>query len=119
MKVFDRDCKWNFVDDNNVFVGYYNQQECCENADYLLTKTIPKSHDEPSIDPDELDGYNFDTKFFQKVVMDLDAGEAVAFRLVKDASEDVFLTLYNYHNGYYGHGFEATIGGIDWQNGNL
>lgn len=26
--------RWNFVDDNDVFVGYDSEQDCCEHASY-------------------------------------------------------------------------------------
>ena len=37
MKVFDRDGKVNFVDENNVILGYDMNQNCCEDADWFIT----------------------------------------------------------------------------------
>lgn len=42
---------------------------------------------------------------------DLDAGRMVAFKLTALGKPDLFLHLYNAHNGYYGHGFEVKHGG--------
>ena len=38
MKVFDRDGKINFVDKNNVVLGYDMNQDCCENANWFKNK---------------------------------------------------------------------------------
>lgn len=124
MKIFNKDYKWNFVDDRNVFVGYDNGQSCCENADYLLTFEPPSSLDEPKLT--DLDGYNFDKKFFQEYEFpqkegysELESGAAVMFKLKKKNKKPIYLTLFNAHNGYYGHGFEAKIKGLDWHKGCL
>jgi len=42
----------------------------------------------------------------------------VSFRLSKDG-DVIYLVLYNYHNGYYGHGFHFTVDGKDIENGYL
>lgn len=120
MKIFDRDGKWNFVDGNNVFVGYDNGQDCCENAGYHLTRTLGLENDS-DLAEESLDGYIFDTTFFREGVIPqetLEDGGSATFRLIK-GSEEAFLTIFNSHNGYYGHGFEAKINGIEWKSGCL
>ena len=70
----------------------------------------------------------FDTEFFQEENQDGYEGGQAVFRLHKpvrvqsdramreqqrsDTNEitEVFLTLFNHHNGYYGHGFSFTDG---------
>ena len=34
---------------------------------------------------------------------DIDGGDAIAFELIKDDGETLYLHLFNYHNGYYSH----------------
>ncbi|MCP3703193.1 MAG: hypothetical protein GY954_09735 [Alteromonas sp.] len=106
--------KVNFVDENDVFVGYDIGQDCCEHADYFIADTItPYSYNDEGqkVLPD-VEAYSFDRDFFQTIESpDLDAGGMVAFRLVASGKPDLFLHLFNAHNGYYGHGFEVKHGG--------
>lgn len=109
MRKFEKDGKINFVDDNNVFVGFDYESCCCENFGWSLTCQIPTSlnRGDSSFDPE---GFQFDTKFVQHGIeaIDVEEGGIVVFRLTKDKAE-LFLTLWNSHNGYYGHGFEMSI----------
>lgn len=105
MKTFQKDGKINFVDDNNVFVGFDNSQCCCENFGWMITKEKPLSEDDQQNEKDEgADGFCFDTKFMESSG-DSDGGGQVTFRLAKGKKQR-FLTLWNHHNGYYSHGFE-------------
>lgn len=118
MKIFDKDGKTNFVDDNNVFVGFDNSQYCYENFGHFLSRKIPNEIDEgaENIDPE---GFYFDVNFFQESSPSgFECGGLVIFRLVK-GDEEIFLTLYNSHNGYYSHGFEMSVGGTTIQEGSL
>lgn len=114
MKIFDRDNKWNFVDDNNVFVGYDNQSQCCENFGYLLTlnESDELDVDSEQIEASLLEGYNFDIKYMvlNECGSNDDNENHVRFKLTKEHAPDVFLTLYNVHNGYYSHGFDVIHG---------
>ena len=109
MRIFKKDGKTNFVDDNNVFVGYDMERSCCEYFGYVLTMSIPKDMNALCSDIEEeiLEGYNFDKKFIKDLPNPefYEMGGAKCFRLEKD-KEEAFLTIYNYHNGYYAHGFE-------------
>lgn len=105
------DGKVNFVDDNNVLVGFDEDGQCCENFGWFFSRTVPDTPDDEPKEAIDTEGFNFDTSFFQ----DSDGGGCesggmVTFRLVKDA-EQLFLTLYNFHNGYYSHGFTLSVGG--------
>lgn len=133
MKIFDNDSdeKVNFVDKNNVLVGYDMEACCCETANWFISQTEENDIPEPGNGlVTELDDYVFDTTYFEKVEPKmegsksfkqsvLDEGDMVRFKLVAPKKGDLFLHLFNAHNGYYGHGFEAKIGGRDWQAGTL
>jgi hypothetical protein len=113
MKVFERDYKINFVDKNNVLVGYDTNTSCCENADWFICKEKPSSIID-RIDYD-LEDYVFDKMFFEKSILDqdsLEAGDSVLFRLVNKNNSELFLCLYNVQNGYYSHGFSMEIDGV-------
>ena len=117
MKIFDKDGKWNFVDDNNVFVGFDSGQCCCEDFGYFFRHDLIYYVDGDigdDADNSDLTPYNFDINFFEG-----NGGDFVVFKLVAQDKPDVYLYLYNFHNGYYSHGFEATVGGIKWQDGNI
>lgn len=115
MRIFDRDGKTNFVDDNNVFVGFDNYQCCCEDFGHLVTKSPPKSeHPDDEVSGDDFPGYQFNTEFFEENGFDdLYEGGSVCFKLEKDGEPDLYLTLFNIHNGYYSHGFTMTAGGVE------
>lgn len=114
MKKFERDGKINFVDANNAFVGYDTEQCCCEDAGWFFASE-PRDQIGLERDPsdDELAPLVFDPEFFEERTHDsLDAGAIAIFKLVGDGGP-LYLHIYNSHNGYYGHGFESVIGGID------
>lgn len=125
MRIFDRDGKYNFIDDNNVFVGYDSWTDCCETADFLILEGPDEfaSWDDaaPEVDEERLLPYSFDPTYFESPENPdfLEEGGAAQFRLVATGKPDLYLVLYNCQNGYYGHGFEATIGGLPWQEGCL
>lgn len=124
MKLFDRDGKWNWVDENNVVLGYDNRQDCCESAGYFYLDRPPVADDfshkrlgelEKSSPPfASLDDYRFDPSSLCKSVdagRNLDDGGAVISRLVHvGGGPDIYLVLFNCHNGYYSHGFEFKVG---------
>jgi hypothetical protein len=121
VKIFERDGKINFVDDNNVFVGFDYNACCCECFGYIISEKIYAENDENVYDLSE---YHFDTKFCD--TFSTHRGEfddyytrAVVFKMIAENKPDLFLHLHNTHNGYYGHGFEAKIGGLDWKEGCL
>jgi hypothetical protein len=117
MKIFERSEKsgWgnrlNIIDENNVFVGYDYDQQCCEDFEYYLTDNIEKLFDKAEALDEQTfchDGYVFDTAYIKEHEDEETCyGEYfVAFRLTKQGEKDIFLVLYNCHNGYYSHGFE-------------
>lgn len=106
----------NFVDENDVFVGYDTDQGCCEWAGWFISPTHHQEVKYSQLEALEnerhcIDQYSFDPTFLQKHSWRaLDAGEAAVFRLVADGEPDLFLHLFNNHNGYYEHGFEFKVG---------
>lgn len=119
--------KVNFVDNNDVFVGYDLSQCCCEHADWFISDAIAEYLPEELNQPDSLEGYNFDTEFFEELNElkredsdwnALDMGAVAVFRLT-NGKEEKYLHLFNCHNGYYGHGFEVKHGGQKVQSGVL
>lgn len=66
--------KINFVDDNDVFLGFDYSQSCCEWFGYLILKELPDFLDyeqvrgrRESLEPEiDIKDYYFDTSFFKK-----------------------------------------------------
>ena len=126
--------KINFVDENDVVVGFDIEQDCCETVGYVIVPRIMAfasienlycvdsivDDDGNEIPQPDLSGWVFDQDFVNDGLLhhDLEDGHAVAFRMVKDGEEQ-FLILYNQHNGYYGHGFTVDIGGVETRTGVL
>jgi hypothetical protein len=105
--------KHNFVDDNNVFVGYDATQDCCESADWaIFDSEIYDPINSECTGESDLPDYNFDSNYFKEWNPEsCDEGGAVLFRLTKKDAPDKYLCLWNHQNGYYGHGFEVKHGG--------
>lgn len=114
--------KVNFIDENDVFVGYDLSQSCCENADYafLTEPRAYRSFDDFELNEDDLDltDYIFDVNYFEDLYnLDIEdkgylyEGGQVFFRMIADNKPDLYLTLYNSHNGYYSHGFKTNVNG--------
>ena len=111
------DSKVNFVDVNDVFVGYDVEQCCCESADwYIADKVTPYSYNDDEKNEasktTDVEDYSFIKDFFEEPSSsDLDAGDMAVFKLVAKGKPDLYLHLYNCHNGYYGHGFTVKHSG--------
>jgi len=97
LKVFEKDGKVNFVDSNNVVVGFDIQQNCCENFNWFFSGGIL---------PDD-NNYVFDTKFFEEMNEDFtgddpydEIGKHVARFKVTDGEKCLYLNFVNAHNGY-------------------
>ena len=116
MRVFYKgenwDSKVNFVDENNVLVGYDNHDDCCANGGWFISddknEWLQDSFKEESMD---LPGFVFDKNYVErKIEGKYDEGAAIQFRLINGDNEK-FITLYNFHNGYYSRGFDIFVGG--------
>ena len=120
MRMFEHDEHVNFIDSKDRFVGYEFGQCCCELVGWSITRTLPEDGADEVPNPIadfDLAGYDFDPDFFAEIV---DAGEGgfAVFRLRK-ADDEVYLVIYNHHNGYYSHGFTARVGGVVPSEGSL
>lgn len=112
------DEKVNFTDENDVFVGYDTAEHCCEFADWYITDEVILCTGTDLVF--DLEGYTFDKDYFKSVDNeDYDVKNYAIFRLVKSDHKDLYLHLFNHHNGHYSHGFEAKVGGEVWQEGML
>jgi hypothetical protein len=132
MRVFDSgdgwDTKVNFVDDNNVCLGYDMSQDCCEYADWFIQDSITNKipHDDNYSISEELkeknwQGWSFDVDFFldlSEVAENVDEGGLVVFRLTS-GKDQVFLHLFNVQNGYYTHGFSIVKSEVELRSGGL
>lgn len=110
------DSKVNFVDSNNVILGYDMGQYCCENAFWTISESkdgLNPIHTGLTNVPQEieLDGYIFDKDFLEMQEngnSDMDDYQDTAiFKLIScDKNKpDLYIKLENHHNGYYSHGF--------------
>lgn len=117
MKIFDRTepftNKVNFVDENGTLVGYDLDQKCCENAGWFIAKKICDEIKTDISDTMDLRDYRFDNFFFQEIKLLKDGEEddcsCVVFSLYNSDNLELYLHLFNSHNGYYSHGFHFLI----------
>lgn len=113
MKIFNKSGNWtskvNFVDENNILLGYDIGQSCCEQADWFISDEPQEEIQNDNLSnygEDDLKEWVFDKTYFKEVSgNEFDAGGMVIFRIT-NGDEQKFIHLFNCHNGYYGHGFE-------------
>lgn len=116
MKIFQNvpgfENKVNFVDEENVVLGYDLTQNCCEAAGWFI-------HEQPLLgkcicdvsskeQPTELPGFVFDKDYYlycEDPRLGLDRGGLAIFRATNSEGQELFIHLYNCHNGFYTHGF--------------
>lgn len=118
MKIFDKDGKINFVDENNVVLGYDMDSQCCEKYGWFISDiqlmSIPDEGKEDSEKVPNLEQWVFDKSFMNVFEFDTnwkkedETGHMAVFRIVNGNSEK-FIHLYNCHNGYYSHGFDFML----------
>lgn len=134
MIVFDRNDKINFVDENNVVVGFDNVKKCCETFDYYITPLLTFNKQIKTSNPN-LTNYRFDPTFFKEKSIENDENNTpnekqrrrqtqttyTVFRLYSiDKQPDLYLILYNSQNKrYYSHGFECKVNGKVIHSGSL
>lgn len=105
--------KVNFVDDNNVLLGYDNDDDCCANGGWFISDSQDSWEEKSFVESEMvLQGFNFDPTYRREVELkeSYDEGGATQFRLKNEATgETKYLTLYNHHNGYYSRNFEFVL----------
>ena len=106
MVIFDEpDVKVNFVDEENVVLGYDMRQDCCETAFWFLSDKI--AGEEKDYTAEELKGFLFVTDFCEvKEEEDgMDERNTAIFKLVDVRGQCTYVHLGNCQNGYYSHRF--------------
>ena len=114
MKLFDSGSGWdskvNFVDENNVLLGYDTGQNCCENAGWFIADTPQKKIQSEAGSDFDLTDWRFDPTYRKQEddKSEFDSGGMIIFRIV-NSDKEKFIHIFNAHNGYYGHGFTFTV----------
>lgn len=94
--------KINFIDENDVYVGFDYIKDCCERFGWYITN---EREGEPLFQANKLTGYVFDTSVnYHQYETSYNVGK-VSFKMVKDGCEDIYLTLFNHNKGWYMHEF--------------
>lgn len=109
MRVFDGKPwpgKVNYVDDANKVVGFDSEQSCCENFGHGVFQVIPESTDVSQYDVN-IEPYRFVDAPPTPCLVSSDCGGGLAWRIVAPGLPDLFVVIWNHHNGYYSHGFKA------------
>jgi hypothetical protein len=122
--------KVNFIDDQNMVVGYDTAQQCCEDATWCVSESLPtsaKDFGRGTPHGFDWDDYRFDpdtqpVEFHPEEKPDDDYDpspdtHAVAFRMTSKWEPDAWLILHNTHNGYYSHGWDRKGPDSTHQNG--
>lgn len=108
MLVKEENGKINFIDKNDAFVGFDSESSCCEQFGWYVSDHLTENEPEEDL---PLEGYWFDTGVDHAEVEGYwEEGGCVAFKLVNGSGDVRYLHLYNHHNGYYSHGWEASWG---------
>lgn len=112
--------KVNFIDSLDRFIGYDIGQGCCEHAGWFISD---KKEDYNTGSDDEgdrgfnVEGFDFVPGAITEVTPEedtaLDDGGMVIFTLCNAEGKELFLHIFNAHNGYYGHGVETNVGELE------
>jgi len=117
--------KVNFVDDENKLVGFDFYDDCCSYGGWFISETMTHKFEdgkstmpkEPESHPD-LTPYSFDKDFYcVKNVNGEDVyaeGKVAIFRMTAPKEPDLYLHLFNMHNGYYSKGITSWRGDEDY-----
>lgn len=114
MKIMHRKEPWdgkvNFIDENGAYVGFDYEGSCCEDFGWFLSDKKGDWVEDFKMESEELPGWTFDPSYCNESgsAVDHEGGGQAEFRLV-NGDKEKFLTIYNHHNGYYGHGFEFVV----------
>lgn len=131
MKIFNNTEPWkekvNFVDENNVVLGYDMGSQCCESFGWFIANRVVSTMVEynqlnQTFDGDDYTDWRFDPHFFQDIVDEsgYDIEAMAIFRIVNQTTgESRYIHLYNMHNGYYSHGFTFNQSDKTIQRGSL
>lgn len=100
----------NFIDENDLFLGFDDNQCCCEYADYFVSLSEHTKYDNEANQISDFDfaGWNFvDPRILPETKVEVedecDEGLHIAFMMVHPEKGTAWLHFFNCHNGYYGH----------------
>jgi len=119
MHIFNSTKDWpdkvNFVDDNNVALGYNMEEHCSGWPDWFIadepTAWPVRRVDTPDGTPAVMPGWNFDISYIKEVELGVfDGGGMRIFRITNAEGAEKFLHIFNEHNGCYGCGFDFKVG---------
>jgi len=115
MLIKEEDGRLNFIDLNDNFVGFLYKSTCCEKFGYCITDidTDFSTHYNYNIDISD-DNWVFDI-FCDPIRVYPDdpysAGGGVKFLVVNEVTDEkAYIVIYNYHNGFYYHGWDTSFG---------
>lgn len=116
IKFFVKDEKLNAVDSDNRLIGFDINDDCCAYGGWFISETIIKK--EPlwdmksfRVELAELKDYVFDNKILE--VTDDSEYNAIVVKMNpidEYRNKELFLHLFNVHNGYYSKGFTYSNG---------
>jgi hypothetical protein len=109
----------NFVDENNVVLGWESASICCENHHWAVRTAmtdgqvvVQSQHGNEEVIVD-LDGWVFDPTFVKHERWsqedDVNSTYVVWFKIVNKEGVENFILLQNTQNGYYSHGFKLEV----------
>jgi len=113
MRIFKHKESVNFIDENDVFLGYSLDNSCCSHSAFELTwdKAGKKKINFSNFDEinEIIKGYEFDTKYMDKHFDEKDNSYGFAvFRMTRKGASNIYVVLKNHHNGNYWNGFELS-----------
>lgn len=112
--------KVNFIDSLDRFIGYDMGQDCCEHAGWFISDK-KEDYDTGSENEGDrgfnVEGFDFVPGAVAEITSDedagLDDGGMVIFTLRDEKGNELYLHLFNCHNGYYGHGVETNVATLE------
>lgn len=88
----------NFIDKNDIFVGFDYYRSCCEDFGWYLSNKV---NGKANVHKDKLEGYFFDIN--KESLSYGDDMNILTLKLIHEIKKPIYLNLFNYHNGYYAH----------------
>lgn len=103
----------NFIDENDIFIGFDLTTQCCEDFGWFIKDNesvddlIQQAESSDKSCEEDYSGWLFDLNYFKSDSFDtgtITSADAVVFRLKKE-NKSKYLFLFNIGNGMYAHDF--------------
>ncbi len=103
----------NFIDENDIFIGFDLRTQCCEDFGWFIKDNesvddlIQQAESSNKSCEEDYSGWLFDLNYFKSDSFDtgtITSADAVVFRLKKE-NKSKYLFLFNIGNGMYAHDF--------------